>query len=626
MPLHDDVRESTESRREALWTLLRLAIIGATAAGVLQLAGHLAGRYALGRAWSFNPRMIWLAPAANLALFIPLLALVSLGVRLLNRRESRAADAVRSTQVGAMAALAIVAPLLLLRPRLHLVAILILAAGVGVLVRRWNSNHLRVIRQRLTLATVVALLLLVGGEGFVRLRERERGAVALANGAADQPNVLFLVLDTVRALSMSAYGYNRPTTPNLARLAREGVRFDRAIATAPWTLASHATLFTGMYPNETSVSWTVPLDARLPVLAERFAARGYVTGGFAANLTYCTPSFGLARGFQFYQDYLVSSGEAFHSSMLTRVIDEMWHHWRGNEPLHGRPLARDVADRFLAWEQRGARHGHPYFAFLNFFDAHAPYVPPAPYDTMFLGRQARFRDPGRIEGSKDANDARELQSAYDQSLTYLDSEVGRLLSMLRARGTLDNTVVVVVSDHGEEFLENGTLEHGDDLYFPSLHVPLLIRYPKRIPAGTVVSAPVSLRDVAATVLDLARAPSQLAIGNGQVATPGDALPGETLVRLWTPTVAAPPNESPLFSTVPFAPNLPPSRPVSKGGMRSLVRDGMHLIVRGDGREELFDIMRDPFEQKDVADDNPQPPALQALRHELSALDTKLPPP
>ncbi len=132
--------------------------------------------------------------------------------------------------------------------------------------------------------------------------------------------MLLLVLDTVRALSLSVYGYARPTTPSLERLAARGVVFDRAVATAPWKLPTHGTLFTGRYPFELSASYTAPLDSIFPTLAERLTRVGYQTSGFAANLRYCMYEYGLTRGFGYYRDFDVSLAEMIRTSTLTRTL------------------------------------------------------------------------------------------------------------------------------------------------------------------------------------------------------------------------------------------------------------------------------------------------------------------
>ena len=122
---------------------------------------------------------------------------------------------------------------------------------------------------------------------------------------ANAPNILLIVLDTVRADRLSLYGYGRPTTPNLERLSKRGIRFDRARATAPWTLASHASLFTGRWPHELGEEWMTPLRGGFPMLAEYLGSRGYATAGFVANVLYCSRNTGLARGFTHYEDYVL---------------------------------------------------------------------------------------------------------------------------------------------------------------------------------------------------------------------------------------------------------------------------------------------------------------------------------
>jgi len=127
------------------------------------------------------------------------------------------------------------------------------------------------------------------------------------------PNVLLIVLDTVRAKSLGLYGYGRPTTPRLERLARYGTVFKSAFSTAPWTLASHATMFTGRYPHELSTGFLSPLDTTYLTLAELFTSEGYQTAGFAANTFYASQEFGLSRGFTHYEDYRVSGRQVLDS-------------------------------------------------------------------------------------------------------------------------------------------------------------------------------------------------------------------------------------------------------------------------------------------------------------------------
>lgn len=136
--------------------------------------------------------------------------------------------------------------------------------------------------------------------GAAALKEH-RAVAGLVPPATHAPNVLIIVMDAVRAPNLSAYGYARRTTPKLERFAERSVRFERAIVTAPWTLPSHASMFTGRYPHEMSADWEVPLDATDPTLAEVLRDRGYITAGFVANYIYGQPEFGLSRGFVHYE-------------------------------------------------------------------------------------------------------------------------------------------------------------------------------------------------------------------------------------------------------------------------------------------------------------------------------------
>ena len=156
----------------------------------------------------------------------------------------------------------------------------------------------------------------VFGEDWLKQR-RETSRALPPTGS---PNVLFIVLDTVRSDRLSLYGYRRPTTPNLERLAKNGIRFDRARATAPWTLPSHASFFTGRWPHELDVHWLTPLRPGAPLLAEYLGSRGYATAGFVANTGYCSYDAGLARGFTYYEDYFLKKLALLQTAVLVKEI------------------------------------------------------------------------------------------------------------------------------------------------------------------------------------------------------------------------------------------------------------------------------------------------------------------
>src|SRR5262249_43485980 len=185
-----------------------------------------------------------------------------------------------------------------------------------------------------------------------RAWSEHRRTAALPPPAPAARNVLLLVWDTVRAQNLSLHGYSRRTTPNLQRLAARGVQFRHAFATAPWTLPSHASLFTGRWPHELSANWKTPLDEQVPTLAGRLSSRGYDTAGFVANLDFCSRETGLGRGFVHYEDYPLSIWEALTRYVaLGRRLDQIsfamvadlltGKRWGGARPLL--PMAREHA-------------------------------------------------------------------------------------------------------------------------------------------------------------------------------------------------------------------------------------------------------------------------------------------
>ncbi len=537
-------------------------------------------RFLLGRLVFLPTDVVWMAPLADLGTFLVLGLIIALAARASRGRIGL------PFALGCYTALGVFTLTLQYGPLARVAAVL-LAVGAGVqaarLARRWPA-----ILRRVVSATLIPLgglvLLLAGGlevqrQATVRRHSRE----AVATGA---PNVLLIILDTVRALDLSAYGYERATTPTLERFARDGVLFRRAISPAPWTLPAHASIFTGHWPHELSTGWLSPLDATFPTLAETLGRHGWVTVGFAANTQYASRQTGLARGFGYYRDYPVTPAQVLLSSAFNRFI----LHSRYRERSMLRVHAADINSAFLRWLAR-SRGGRPFFAFLNYMDAHDPYQPAAPFAGRFSGPE----DLARIHALEEDTPGREwspavihaARAAYDESILALDARLGELFEALRQRGILDSTVVVVTSDHGEEFGEHGVFFHGNSLYRASVEVPLLIRWPRSIPAGRVVDQPVSTRDIAATLADLTGL--------------GDApFPGRSLARLWN-HLGPDAGQDTLVSEVDWAPRLPPNTPVSRGDMRAVVLDGWRLIRDGKGGLELYDFDHDTAEMNNLAD-------------------------
>ena len=556
----------------------------------------------------------WMTPLALVV--IVLVVSTALGVATLPWRP-----AIRLGAVAFAAGSIVALNLLMMVPRLAHYAAAVLAAGIGVQIARATLARPAATARAARRASpwLLGLLIVTATLAWWSLRPSATRAVQLAAAPPASPNLLFITLDTARAANLSLHGYARATTPRIDRFARRGVVFDQAHATAPWTLPSHASMFTGRWPHELSATLDSPLDAKFPVLAEYLAARGYRTAGFVANLMFCGWSTGLNRGFDRYEDYPRSAGQVASSSTLARnVVNNFRLRKLIEDDEHiNRVSAEEINRRALAWLED--RQAAPFFMFLNYFDAHEPYLPPPPFDTKFGAGRTRGRfsplhhwlwDPAMRHGQLSDADRQEEVAAYDGGLAWLDHHIGNLLDELDRRDLLSNTVVVITSDHGEEFAEHGVYEHGYSLYRPSLHVPLVVVAPGRVPADRRVATPVSIRDLAVTIL------GTLGIESGA------SFPGASLATLWRDGAAnltSAAGLSPVFSEVSPSPGQPDWFPSSKGEMKAIVHNGFRYIRNGDGREELYDFARDPWERTDLGSLPAHRADLEAAREAVNRL-------
>jgi arylsulfatase A-like enzyme len=596
--MREDRRSSLASRdslslwRWALWFAVFAGLGQALLVAVVRLATH--------RLILISPDVVWMAPVANAAVF----GTAAIGLRLVTRRlaQSMAAGVALSIFVF----LLLLGPLLMV-PRLHPYAAVVLTAGLAIQVARMLSARADLLNGliRRTLPALVGLSVALGlGLHLLRTVAAQQAEASLPVAAPGAPNVMLIVLDTVRAQSLSLYGYQRQTSPRLDEFARTGVVFERALSAAPWTLPSHASFFTGRLPHELSADWLTPLDTAHATLAEAFASRGYVTVGFVANLLYATAETGLNRGFIRYLDFPFSPGMLVRNSWLARALIDPLRGFTGEPDRLVSKSASKVNDEFGAW--LSARPEKPFFAFLNYFDAHAPYLPPPPFDTKF-GSGGPQPDIA-VRRTWSQQEIQRSVDAYDGTLAYIDEQLGTLLEMLKAQHLLDNTLVVVTSDHGEQFGEHGLFDHANSLYRPLLQVPLVISFPSHVPAGMRVSDPVTLVNLPATILDLAN-----------ITTGDPVLPGRSLADYWRSSQDSEKPGTPLFSAVSKGINMPEWLPVSKGPMQSVVVGGMHYIRNGDGREELYDFEHDVAEVRDLAGRTEFRAVIEDARRTLSAV-------
>jgi arylsulfatase A-like enzyme len=560
--------------------------------------------YFLNRITASNSQSLWIAPLSSALLFMGVGAFLFAAGRLWKQ------IAFPSFVAAVFAFLAFLSFVSMV-PGLHSIAKLLLSLGLAIQFARFvtlRGFNLYRITSRMTIWIVTFILALAIGMRLWQAAVEWRAIKNLPPTKPGSPNVLLITLDTVRAQSLSLYGYSRRTTPRLEELARRGVRFERAFSASSWTLPSHAAMFTGRSHHELSVGWFTPLDRKHPTLAEVLTSQGYLTAGFVANTEYCGYSTGLGRGFLRYEDYQPSLGQIAQGSILSSLIinHQLTRRALNYHDLLGRKTAPELNHDFLTW--LSANNGLPFFVFLNYYDAHEPFMPPPPYETMFGTTDARTNPDFSPREDWSESEIRQERDAYDGSIAYLDQHLGSLFEQLQARGLLENTLVVITSDHGEEFNEHRIMGHGYNLYLTSLHVPLVIIYPGHAPADKVVHEPVDLQALSATIIDLLNL-------NGD-----PRLPGESLARHWsTSSGGAEKLEAPLLSELNFAPGLPASFPVSKGDMKSLIMGRYHYIKNGDGSEELYDFETDPAEQSNLIGSGAGQATAARLRVSLSTI-------
>ena len=361
------------------------------------------------------------------------------------------------------------------------------------------------------------------------------GGLAACGGGAEgperRPNVLLISLDTLRADHLRCYGYGRATSPRIDALAAEGVLFEDAISPTSWTLPAHLSMLTGLAISAHGVCddrlWqarpdgaeaTIPLRGRF--LPELLSEVGYQTAGFY-TWKYLEPRFGFGPGFDVYEriGHSIFSHPEWSrrfSALREAGKTEEIQAWMAESPElfdEQRPTAGEAVDRALEWLD-GRDAERPFFLFVHLFDIHDGYVPPAPFDAAFTdpdyagpitGRRVTTPD-SPVQPNMAAEDLAQLIALYDGEIAWVDSQVGRLLDRLEEQGLTEDTLVVLTSDHGEEFFEHGAKTHRAQLHRESVHVPLILSWPGQLPAGGRHAGTVGLVDLVPTVCALAAAP------------------------------------------------------------------------------------------------------------------------
>jgi len=439
--------------------------------------------------------------------------------------------------------------------------------------------------------------------------------------AARRPNLILISIDTLRADRLGCYGGPHPTSPAIDAMAREGTRFANAYSAAPWTLPSHMTMMTGLYPSahgvnpdrrrfqgvqHSSESFQIRGSEKLATLAERLSRLGYRTSAITEG-GWVAAKFGFDQGFDTYV--------AHDDDDLDAGTQKLMLQWLANH---------------AAGDPQPGRQARPFFLFVHTYQVHQPYDQPPPYDSLFVPPGHRGYALPKVslpiaildkfkDGSfpPTAADVEAFRARYDGEVRHADAFVGRLLSTLRERGLDRDTIVLLTSDHGEDLFDHGGFDHGDTLYDEALRVPMILWGPGRIPEGKTAEAAVGSIDILPTLVELA--------GGTPLGPNAPPIQGASLIPLLKDP-SAPSADRPLFAetfTTVFHHTLDTDASIPLAS----IRDGAtQLIVHRSNPEslELFDLGTDPQELRNLAAANPEKiarlrPALIAWQKENNRL-------
>lgn len=466
--------------------------------------------------------------------------------------------------------------------------LLAVAVGSG-LVLGWLGQRLQRPQRRpmIVAAAWLACLAVVGLAVEAATPVAEQPVRQASASAAEHPNIILIVVDTLRADAVGVHGAGPAATPHLDRLARDAVRFEQAYAQSSWTRPSIATILTGLYPSaHGAVRKLDPLPDEITTIAETLRSSGYWTAGFVSNIN-VAPIFNFQQGFAEYR-YLAPSfyfGATDSATRLAiykglRVLRERLFGHR-KYFYHYYQDAEVVNDAVIDWI--GQQPPSPFFLLVHYMDPHDPYFE-IPYDGYGVARVSNPTPP--------ADSAPELRRLYAEDVAYFDEHLGRLLQRLRDAGLYDRSIIALTADHGEEFLDHQGWWHGTTLYEEQIHVPLIVRRPAEPQAGRVEAEPVRTLDIVPTLLSAAALPVPVAVQGRD-----------------------------LFSGAVDGPPALYAEEELEGNVLAAIRQGDWKLVtanpgnpRGLQTLELYDLRNDPGEHNNLAP--AEPARVQALLQEL----------
>ena len=455
-----------------------------------------------------------------------------------------------------------------------------------------------------------------------------------------KPNILLIVMDAARVKNFSCYGYSKLTTPNIDKIAKEGTLYRYAISPAPWTFPSHASIFTGLYPSEHGAlgvdNSNRYLDQRNVTLAEMLKKQGYRTVAFSNN-PWISNVFGLTKGFD--EPNVIFNDKFFHGNVLdmSLFIKERKYDKGIRRILEigkailtkGNPLKNIANGILFKFNRSNYRHifvddganktnkkvkmwidnwidnkkDHPFFMFINYMECHAEYMPPFKY----LPKEYSFREIYRVNQDPmmyifgkikmNEKDFEILESLYDGEYRYLDYRIGQIYDFLDKKGILDDTIIIITSDHGDNIGDHNLMGHTLCLYDTLIRCPLIIRYPEKFPAGKIVKKRVQTHDIFKTIMEVL---------DNEIA---EIIDGGSLI----PEDLKQESKRLIISEFPGHPLLPlelkrfPDVNINMWNysLKAIYVDNFKFILNSNGSNELYNINRDPEERQNIIEDHPE---------------------
>jgi arylsulfatase A-like enzyme len=452
------------------------------------------------------------------------------------------------------------------------------------------------------------------------LRADSRGPAPVGN--ASQPNIVLITLDTTRADHLSLYGYNRNTTPNLAQLAASASVFVHAMAAGDLTLTSHGAIFTGTYASWNGAHAYLghvpgqPISESYATLPEILSKHGYSTAAVVANTSYLQSAFGFNRGFQFWD-----SRVPIQMNRSEKPLFQQYYLRRGARQILGLFACTDAFDLTFRRAQeinrvafdfvnRNRTSGKPFFLFLNYMDAHAPYLPPAPFDAAYSGKDCSIpanrmlqliRSLAARKTDMPEHVRQHYISQYDGGITYMDTQIGELIQQMKRLGLYENTLLIITGDHGEAFGERHLLGHGLSAYQDEVHVPLIVKYPGASHREVIGDA-VGHTDILPTIMEVAGiAPPTYIQGRSLRDQSGNASR-----KLVTESFPEPSLNLPGYDRVE----------------RAFYSETFKYVSSTSGKHELYDFSADPDETHDLC--SAQPTRCDQMQHGLAQWEATIP--